>query len=141
MAGSFRPNRDLATAFAYDLLHNGQAEANPIVVHFRVPMQPAKLREQLWEVVFIDARACVPYMHNQELIGLIIADLDINATLLRELERVFNQINHHLFEAPLIADQNWKVELLTSIRLLVKVFVDARRREVITELALVALGC
>ena len=48
MAGAFRPNRDLATAFGYDLFHDSQAEANPIVVHIRVPMQPAKLREQLW---------------------------------------------------------------------------------------------
>ena len=49
--------RDLALACLDDLLHNGQPEADPLMIELRRPVQLSEAREELLVVPFCDTGA------------------------------------------------------------------------------------
>ena len=97
---------DLATASLYDLFHDGQSQANPIIIYFCRPVQFAKTWKELWDVTGFDSCPCVPDMYYQFFKRLFVADQDIDRTLARELEGIFHQVYEHLLESALVSYEN-----------------------------------
>lgn len=94
-----------STALFNDLTYDGQAQADPLVVQLCRSMQLAKASEELLNVIWGDTRARVTHLHLEALILLYVFLLDLYDTLLGEFNRIFDEVNEHLFVASLVTYQ------------------------------------
>ena len=103
LANPIRKEGDRPVASLNNLLHDGQAKADSLVVLICCTVQLTKAREQLRLVFLRDPSARVGNSHEKQAFLRLVADLHLDEALLREFERVLDQIDEHLLETALIA--------------------------------------
>ena len=69
-------------------------------------MKLSEAIEQLGNVFLGNTCSSVTDMHNEALLVLVVARFDSDLALCCELERVFDQINHHLLEPSNVSDDS-----------------------------------
>ena len=112
-------------------MHNGESETDPIVVSIGCSMKLSKLGEQIWEVIFVDAGACVPHLTNQQALDRVIVHSQVNAALDGEFQGVFVQIDQNLLESSLIADQKRQSAGIKNLHLFVELLIVVQRAQIV----------
>ena len=89
---------DDSTTCFYDLLHNRQAESDPVVVHFCSSVQTSKLRKEALHIFSNNTCACIFDLDNQAFSSVVIVGLDFDSTVARKLDCIANQVYQYLFK-------------------------------------------
>ena len=91
------------------MLHDGETKADAAVVGLSCALELSKAGEQAFEILFFDAHSLVLNLDRQHVgrLSLVVDEnLDQGAFSFRsELDRIFEQVNEHLPEADLVAEQ------------------------------------
>ena len=83
--------------------HNRQAEPYTVLVQAIGIFQLAKPREQPLQIILRNATPRVLHMHHKQTLHKVEARLDHYLARLCKFERVFDQIDQHLFQSELVS--------------------------------------
>ena len=94
-------------------------------------MKLSKFGEQRREVVFVDSGARIPHLANQQVLDRVIVYSQVNTALEGELQCVLDQIDQHLLESSLIANQMWQLAGVVHLQLLDEILVVFQRTQIV----------
>ena len=96
---------DFATWALHQLFDDGQSKADPVIVDCSRALQLAKFRKKSRNVFGWDAYPGIYDLHHQVLFYQIVGHIQGDQPVLGKFERVLDQVDQDLLEAPLIANQ------------------------------------
>ena len=91
-----------------NLLDNGEAEAETFVIYLRCALQFAEAREDLGDILTVDAVPSVLNANAEILLVLSVEHADQDKSTLRKLNRVSHEIHQDLLDSTGVAQQFWK---------------------------------
>ena len=78
------------------------------MVHLRCAMQLTETSEEFADVLLCDSSASIANFHLEALVTFYVSLFDLNNAFLCELNRIFDQVDEHLFVPSFVAnEQDW----------------------------------
>ena len=87
------------------VLADDKPEANPPIIHLTSVFELAKLFEEKLLIFLADTDARILDLDQESIVALQVRRIDLHETvLISELERIVDQIDHDLFQAHLVTE-------------------------------------